>query len=199
MTLGADMHTERGFLFVISMNDMKNAYDTSPWFVIHTFNCYELKIGDFLKQKGLAYFIPMEYKVKELKGGKIKKKLVPVIHNLLFVQKSMPEKKMKRIFAECTLPVYFQFKENSCEFYEIRHREMQLFMLMCDPNIESRRFISLAEATLKVGSEVDVVCGLFKGVRGKLVRYHKQYYVLNIMEGIGVMIKVSRWCCKPCE
>lgn len=136
MALDATVHTEGDFLFVISMNDMKNAYDTSPWYVIHTFNCYELKIGDFLRQKNLVYFIPMEYRVKELKGGKIKKKLVPVIHNLLFVQKSMPEKKMKQMFTECSLPVYFQCKENSGEYYEIRHREMQLFMLMCDQSQE---------------------------------------------------------------
>lgn len=199
MTLDASMHAEGGFIFVISMKNIKNVYDTSPWYVIHTFNCYELKIGDFLRQKGLVYFIPMEYKVKKLEGGKIKKKLVPVIHNLLFVQKSMSEKKLKRIFAECSLPIYFQRKENSCEYYEIRPREMQLFMLMCDPSNESHRFVSLTDAVLKLGSEVNVAYGPFKGVRGKLVRYHKQYYVLNIMVGVGVMLKVSRWCCKPCE
>lgn len=181
------------------MNELKNIYDDLPWYVIHTFNCCELKVGDFLKQKGVIHFIPMEYRAKKLDGDKVKKKLVPVIHNLVFVQKSMSEKKMRRIFAECCMPVYFHCKEHSGKCYEIRHREMMLFMLMCDPDNESHRFISLTEATLKVGSEVDVVYGPFKGVRGKLMRYHKQYYVLNTMVGIGVMIKVSRWCCKPCE
>ena len=200
VTFGTDVRTKRkNFLFVIIMNDIKDTDNTSPWCVIHTFNCYELKIGDFLKEKGVAYFIPMEYRVKKIDGCKVKKRLVPVVHNLVFVQMSMSEKELRRALVECFIPMYFHCKENSSRCYEIGNKEMQQFMLMCDPDYENHRFISLTEATLKVGSEVDVVYGPFKGVRGRLLRYHKQYYVLNAMMGVGVMIKVSRWCCRPCE
>jgi len=192
------MGVSRGaFLFVIKMNDIKDTYDTSPWCVIHTFNCSELKIGNFLKEKGLVYFIPMEYRVKKLEGCKVKKKLVPVVHNLVFVQMSMPEKELKRLLNECPIPMYFHCKENSGKCYKIRHEEMLQFMLMCDPDYDNHCFVDAEKAALKAGSEVDVVCGPFKGIKGKLVRYHKQYYVLTAMVGIGLMIKVSRWCCRP--
>ena len=59
-----------------------------------------------------------------------------------------------------------------------------------------RKYISGDEAKLKVGSPVTVKYGPLKGLNGKLVRQSKKYYLLKEVPGVGVMIKVSRWCCQ---
>ena len=52
---------------------------------------------------------------------------------------------------------------------------------------------------MKVGAPVLVKFGPLKGLTGKLVRSNKKYYLLKEVPGLGVMLKVSRWCCVPME
>ncbi|MBF1646127.1 MAG: UpdY protein, partial [Prevotella sp.] len=54
-------------------------------------------------------------------------------------------------------------------------------------------------AQMKAGDEVLVKFGPLKGMTGRLVRSSKKYYLLKEIPGIGVMLKVSRWCCVPME
>jgi len=83
------------------------------------------------------------------------------------------------------------------DFCEIPAKEMMEFRLMCNPEIELRRFLSEDEARLKPGAPVYVKYGPLSGLSGRLVRQDKKYYLLKEVPGLGVMIKVSRWCCKP--
>ncbi|MBR6495330.1 MAG: UpdY protein, partial [Prevotella sp.] len=60
-------------------------------------------------------------------------------------------------------------------------------------------YLSESEAKMKVGAPVLVKYGPLKGLSGKLVRSNKKYYLLKEVPGMGVMLKVSRWCCVPME
>ena len=86
--------------------------------------------------------------------------------------------------------------ESTKDYYEIPAKQMNEFRLMCNPELEMRKYISGDEAKLKVGSPVTVKYGPLKGLNGKLVRQSKKYYLLKEVPGVGVMIKVSRWCCQ---
>ena len=70
---------------------------------------------------------------------------------------------------------------------------------MCNPEVELRKYLSNQEAKLKAGTPVFVKYGPLKGLSGKLVRSEKKYYLLKEVPGLGVMLKVSRWCCVPME
>ena len=63
--------------------------------------------------------------------------------------------------------------------------------------IEMRKFLNAEEARLKVGTPVLVNHGPLKGLTGRLVRQNHKYFLLKEVPGIGVMLKVSRWCCQP--
>ncbi len=76
---------------------------------------------------------------------------------------------------------------------------MYEFRLLCNPEITMRKFLSSDEAQMKAGDEVLVKFGPLKGMTGRLVRSSKKYYLLKEIPGIGVMLKVSRWCCVPME
>ena len=70
---------------------------------------------------------------------------------------------------------------------------------MCNPEVTMRKFLSIEQAQLKAGEEVYVKFGPFKGLSGRLVRSSKKYYLLKEVPGLGIMLKVSRWCCIPIE
>ena len=76
---------------------------------------------------------------------------------------------------------------------------MREFQIMCNPEIELRKYLSAEEAHLKTGTKVVVEHGPLKGLSGRLVRQSHKYYLLKEVPGMGIMIKVSRWCCKAVQ
>ena len=77
------------------INDLNNQNKQNPWYAVRTFNCQELKISDFLRERGKVHFIPMTYVEKE-REGKMKRMLVPVVHNLIFLQKDESQKATRK-------------------------------------------------------------------------------------------------------
>ena len=74
---------------------------SSPWYALRTFHCREEKLEAWLKGLGLACFIPMRYaEVVPKEGGKPRRTLVPAVHNLLFLQKAFPSRRLRTLMAE---------------------------------------------------------------------------------------------------
>lgn len=169
------------------------------WYAIRTFNCQELKIGSFLKENGLAYFVPMTYAEKCDRKGRVKRMLVPVVHNLVFVRKDMPQKHIVNLLNQCGIPlVILRKRETSC-CYEIPEHEMLEFRALCDPDFDGSQFITSEEAEAKSGKTVRIIHGQFAGMTGKLHRVRNNYFFIKTLVGIGVMIRISRWYCQVVE
>ena len=64
---------------------------------------------------------------------------------------------------------------------------------------EMKRYVAANEARVKSGQPVTVTHGPLRGLTGRLVRASKKYYLLKEVPGMAVMIKVSRWCCRPLQ
>lgn len=91
------------------------------WYILYTFNCQELKVGDYLASKGKTYFIPMMYKEKVTREGKHKRVLLPVVHNLVFLQKDDNEKKYWSSFLKVRYLYIFSAKK--------KHRTVMRFLI----------------------------------------------------------------------
>ena len=167
------------------------------WYALRTFNCQEQKISSFLTEKGYLHFIPMVYAPPQKAEKENKKVLVPAVHNLLFIKKTGSLKQMTEILKECQIPVTFFRYPGMQEYCEISERDMAEFRMICDPQFTSSTFMTQSEAEAMVGKEVRVISGPFKGSRGKLIRKSKEYYFLKAMIGMGVMVRIPRWYCKP--
>ena len=186
------------------MNEHHLATRTT-WYALRTFHRLEQKVSLFLQEKHLQHFVPMAYSTEMAqpkKGEKeetdpMKPVLVPAIHNLLFVQKTGSQKEMLKILSECTTPVCVFRHPGNHRLCEISDREMMEIRMLCDPQYEQSIFMTQGEAEAMVGKDVRVIAGPFKGAVGRLVRKKKQYYFLKTVIGMGVMVRISRWCCAP--
>lgn len=167
------------------------------WYAIHTFNCKEMAIRDYLRERGLTSFVPMAYTRKIGGDNDGKRILKPVIHNYLFVQKTKSESELNQIISECPIPLKVMKIEGTQDYYQISESEMAEFRLLCDPQFKDSVFMESGEAEAKPGKEVVIIHGPFKGIRGKICRSHNNYYFVKILAGVGVMIQISRWYCKP--
>lgn len=175
------------------------ADSAATWYAVRTFNCQELRLGEFLTEKGKEYFIPMTYAEKRNRGGKTKRILVPVVHNLLFVRKDEPQKHLMQMLSECNLPMTVFRKEGTNDWYEIPDAQMVEFRSLCDPHFKDTLFMTSEEADAKPGKLVEVVHGPFAGMTGKLHRVKNSYFFIKTLVGVGVMLRISRWYCKVLE
>lgn len=174
--------------------------DGRPWHAVRLFSLRLNEAVAYFTSAGLTCFVPMEWIGKRTGDDDGKPIFKPVVFNLVFVKKDKEECDLRRIFANARFKMSVIRKDRVAgTYYEIPSKQMLDFMLMCSPEIEMRKFLSSTEAKLKSGTPVIVKHGPLKGLTGRLVRSSKKYFLLKEVPELGVMIKVSRWCCAPIE
>jgi transcription antitermination factor NusG len=172
--------------------------DNCPWYAIKLFGFSQKKVELYFEDKGLETFIPQEYVDVEDCEHKVKHILRPVVKNLIFLKKSIEESDIKKIITSSVLKmsVVTANKEDK-HYYEIPARQMKEFMMMCNPDILKKKFITEEQSHLKKGALVKVKRGPLQGYTGRLVRANKNYYLLKDVPGMAVLLQVTKWCCEP--
>jgi len=174
--------------------------DNLPWYGIQLFGLKQKDMEAFLKEKGVESFVPMQMVDYVDREGKRRHDLRPVVSNLIFIKKDFDEKAFAKEMERYQGHYYIIRKtKGSQEYYEIPARQMHEFMVMCNPDLLMKKYMSEAEAKLKKGDRVEVTHGPLKGMTGRLVRQSGKYYLLKEIPGMAVMIKVTRWCCAKVE
>lgn len=180
---------------------MQNAQtDSRPWYAVRLFTLKQKEVDAYFTEKGLETFIPKQWVDFEGRDGKLYHELRPVVHNLVFVKKTIEDAEMVQLMLDSTFKMAAIKKtREGRELYEIPARQMDEFRIMCNPEVELKKYLSEEEAKMKPGAKVFVKFGPLKGLTGRLVRISKKYYLLKEVPGMGVALKVSRWCCVPEE
>lgn len=178
-------------------SDTNGLHDDTPWLAVRLFTLRQQEAKALFEENGIETFVPMQYADVEDGRGRVHHVLKPVVRNLLFVKKPHDIALLAQLSAspELKMSVVRSYPRSN-KYSEIPAREMREFMLMCHPSIELRQFLNEEEAHFKAGVAVEVRYGPLRGLHGKLVRRSGKYYLLKEISGLGVMVKVSRWCCK---
>ena len=171
-----------------------------PWYAIKLYGLSQKNVEKYLQDKGLETFIPQEYVDVEDSEHKVKHVLRPVVKNLIFLKKTMEEGDIKKVISSSELKMsVITVSKIDKRYCEIPARQMDEFMLMCNPDILLKKFISEEQAHLKKGALVRVKRGPLQGFTGRLVRANKNYYLLKDVPGMAVLLKVTKWCCVALE
>lgn len=171
-----------------------------PWYAIKLYGLSQKNVEKYLQDKGLETFIPQEYVDVEDSEHKVKHVLRPVVKNLIFLKKTMEEGDIKKVISSSELKMsVITVSKIDKRYCEIPARQMDEFMLMCNPDILLKKFISEDQAHLKKGALVRVKRGPLQGFTGRLVRANKNYYLLKDVPEMAVLLKVTKWCCVALE
>ena len=171
-----------------------------PWYAIKLYGLSQKNVEKYLQDKGLETFIPQEYVDVEDSEHKVKHVLRPVVKNLIFLKKTMEEGDIKKVISSSELKMsVITVSKIDKRYCEIPARQMDEFMLMCNPDILLKKFISEDQAHLKKCAIVRVKRGPLQGFTGRLVRANKNYYLLKDVPGMAVLLKVTKWCCVALE
>ena len=181
---------------IIMPEERKEERKEDIWFAVRTFYCKEESVAQYLSSHGIEHFIPQRYQEEVTLDGERKRKLVPAVHNLLFIKSTISEKEMKDIISQCPVSVSVIKNQGTKKYYQIPNSQMVEFRAICDPNYKNTLYVDQEVAEARVGEEVRVVRGQFTGLKGKLVRYKNRSYVVIVLAGLGVMIHIPKWYCR---
>ena len=170
---------------VISLSDMK-------WFVLRVTYSRELKAQKFLQEVGVECYIPM---VCERNAEK--KCYVPAVHNLIFVHSSRDflDDYKRKVENDC--PLRYMMDRSTGFPMVVRDKEMEDFMRVTKENDEGIFYLDDPSAVVTKGTPVEIVCGSFKGVQGKLLRIRRDRKVVLQLAGL-IAVAVDgipmEWC-----
>lgn len=170
----------------------KTQHASSHWFALRTTYGREKKAYDYLVSKGVKAFCPTLRVTKEVKG----ERRVVVESRLpnIFFAHGTEEELEKYVFDNVNLPfLRFYYRH-----YHQGSRIMKTPLIVPDYQIESLRIICESEANdvllepeneqkFKNGQKVRVIEGKFKGVEGRVARYHGQQRVAVIIDDIATI------------
>lgn len=166
------------------------------WIPIQTTYNKERVVAEFLKTEKIEYYIPMMYQVENDAPNSCPK-LVPAIHNLLFIHHPYSREWCYNLQNRTPVPIFYLKKErNGKEFCTIEHQDMQNFIRATDPTIKGTRFIDPEIIQAKKGDKVRILRkGPLFGIIGKFVRYGGRHYIAVQVTGSSALLKVSHaWC-----
>lgn len=178
---------------VLSGSTLKTIYqkpkDTPHWYALRVTYGREKKAYDYLVGKHIEAYYPTIKTVKDVDGKRktVEESRLPNI----FFARGTEEEIRSFVYDNVNLP-YLRF------YYRHTHEGARLVkepLIVPDYQIEGLKIICASEAEdilliqsddtkFKAGQSVRVIDGGFKGVTGKVARYHGQQRVAIIIEGL---------------
>lgn len=153
------------------------------WFAVRVTYGRELVLKAMLDEEKIESFIPMRYEYVS-RNGKRMRKLVPAIHNLVFVhcnRKRMDELK-EQLGAK--VPIRYIMDRESRQPIIIPDEQMRSFILVSGNYDEAVLYLEPTELALVKGQKVRITDGIFKGVIGEFVRIRHDRRVVVSIEGV---------------
>lgn len=153
------------------------------WFALRITYCRELKVQKALEDKGIRTFVPMR-SFREEKGGKVVRKTVPAINNLVFAysdQQTLYAFMQSEGDASMTRFIWDRVTRMPII---IPDKQMDDFIRVCEASADEAVFLSELNDQLRTGTRVRVVFGPLAGVEGRVVRIRKSRRILVEIPGV---------------
>lgn len=153
------------------------------WFALRVTYSRELALKALLDKEGIENFIPMRYEYMEKNGRRIRK-LVPAVHNLVFIHSTRKCIDALKDKPGMNIPIRYIMDRELRRPIVIPDIQMRSFILVAGSYDESILYVEPAELNLVKGQKVRITGGVFEGVIGEFVRIrHDRRVVVNI-EGV---------------
>jgi len=141
----------------------------------------ELKLKEYLDSIGVNSYVPMHY-INNLKSEN-KRKLVPIIRNLIFVQSTRST--LDEIKANNTIPpTRYVIDRAKQEPMVVPNQAMNDFIKVTNASDDNIIYLTDIDPMLGKGDKVRVTDGIFKGVEGEILRLKRDRRVVVSIKGI---------------
>lgn len=160
---------------------VKKGREDKVWYAIRVTYNRELKVKEDLDARGITCFVPMQYR-REERGGVMVKRLVPSVHNLIFIYLTPTE--MQEYKRHTDLPIrYIMNRENNRPII-VPTREMENFIKVAGTYDEKLIYLNPDPGDFAKGERVRIIGGTFAGAEGVFVRVKGDRRVVVNVEGL---------------
>ncbi len=167
----------------------RRAVRTPHWYALRTTYGREKKACDYLTKNGVEVFYPTLKSVKVV-DGKRKMEEKSRFPNILFARGTEEEMKAY-VYDNINLPYlrfYYRHVHEGARIIKepltIPESQMESLRIICAAAEEDILIIPSAVQKFETGQEVCITAGIFKGVRGRVSRFHGQQRVAVVIDGL---------------
>ena len=153
------------------------------WYALRITYSRELAFKQYLDDRNIENFIPMRYEYV-VKGERKIRKLVPVVHNLVFVYASSLQIDEMKTTAGTQLPIRYIMDRETNQPITIPETQMRSFIAVAGSHDQQVVYLDPTTITFKKGERVRVTGGLFEGVEGEFVRVKGDRRVVVSIQGV---------------
>lgn len=160
---------------------IKKGREEKVWFAIRVTYNRELKVKEDLDARGVTNFVPMQYR-REERGGVMVKRLVPSVHNLIFI--NMTPSEMTEYKKTTALPIRYIMNRETRKPITVPNRDMENFIKVAGTYEEKLIYLNPDPGDFTQGERVRVIGGEFEGAEGIFVRVKGDRRVLINIPGV---------------
>ena len=160
---------------------IKKGREKRVWFAIRVTYNRELKVKEDLDARGIQNFVPMQYR-REERNGVMVKRLVPSVHNLIFIHITPTD--MKDYKSMTDLPIRYIMDKASRKPIIVPEKEMENFIKVAGTYDEKLVYLNPDPGDFAQGERVRIIGGAFAGAEGVFVRVKGDRRVLINVEGL---------------
>lgn len=171
------------------MKDNNKDTDEDQWYVLRVLFGRELKLKEKLEEKNIKCFVPLRY-IETCVGGRTKRKLISAISCILFIHSNSAVIDDLKSEFECTFTFRYLIDKSTNKPMIVRDQEMNNFIAIAgnDELTEYVHYLGEEAKNLKRGEEVIIKSGIFKGIRGRIVRVKRQRRVMVELQGLANVV-----------
>ena len=160
---------------------IKKGREKKVWFAIRVTYNRDLKVKEDLDARGITNFVPMQYR-REERGGVMVKRLVPSVHNLIFINLTPSE--MTEYKKTTALPIRYIMNRETHKPITVPDREMENFIMVAGTYEEKLIYLNPEPGDFAKGERVRIIGGEFAGAEGIFVRVKGDRRVLINVQGV---------------
>jgi transcription antitermination factor NusG len=160
---------------------IKKGREKKLWYAIRVTYNRELKVKADLDARGITNFVPMQYRREERKGVMVKR-LVPSVHNLIFINLTPSE--MTDYKRSTDLPIRYIMNRETRKPITVPDREMESFIKVAGTYEEKLIYLNPEPGDFSKGERVRIIGGDFEGAEGIFVRVKGDRRVLINVQGV---------------
>lgn len=153
------------------------------WYALRITYSRELAFKKYLDDRNIENFIPMRYEYVVKDERKIRK-LVPVVHNLVFVYSFRQQIDEIKTTMGTQLPIRYIMDRETCQPITIPEVQMRSFIAVAGSHDQQVVYLDPTTVSFRKGDRVRVTGGLFEGVEGEFVRVKGDRRVVVSIQGV---------------
>lgn len=154
-------------------SNSKNISNSGVWYALQTFYQKETELEKLLTERQMKCFVPMRAYESE-NFGQLQIRWKPVVHNLLFLEKTDTESAIVNRLRNISIPFRFYRNRETNKIYEIPDRSILELRAACNPSYKGNLYMDAEQAQARPGYSVMVTRGPFAGLMGTLTQYKKR-------------------------